>query len=413
MKKFFVVLVALVAAAAMVAPAFAEHRQIYAKGYYQFRGVTSDNIQDLNDDAKGDDIRGSEQRVRAWIVGSPNEYVQGVVGLEMDYLYGGTDEGRIGADQTGQLEIKHSYLDFKVPETSVSARVGLQPFVVGSSIILDADAAGVTVNVGDLGLVWVKVEEGTTDADNEDSDFFAANFKIKAGDMTITPVLAYHYAPVQADGDHATALFVGTDFAAKFGAFGLNATALLNDWEANGVDGNGIALKANASFKAGPASLYVEAAYMGDDDNANGEFYTVTGDNGTGAAGYAYLNPFEILTGGKFDSRGRNVGTQTVLGQDWTNIMYLKVGGKVPLGAKNNIEAAIGYAQSAEDLGADTVTFGTEIDAYYNYMPVDAVTITLGGGYLLADDEFAEYINGPGASADNAYKLGIATTVAF
>lgn len=410
MKKFFVMAVAVLASAAMVAPAFAEHKQISAKGYYQFRGVTSDNIQNLNDDDQSDEIAGAEQRVRVWVVGSPNEYVQGVVGLEMDYAYG-NNEGTIGADQKGELEIKHSYLDFKIPETSISARAGIQAIALGSSIIIDTDAAAVTGKVGDLGIYWVKVEEGSTAANSEDSDLYAATYTIKAGDMTFKPVLAFQNGVDQADGDRATALFIGTDFAAKFGGIGLNATALFNDWEAGNMDGSGIALKAKASMKAGSAAVYAEVAYMGDKDNQNGEFYTVKTD--AGAAGTAYLNPFEILTGGKFDNRGTGVGSQTTLGQDWTNIMYLKVGGKVPVSDKSNIEAAIGYAQSAEDLGADTVTFGTEIDAYYNYMPVDNVTITLGGGYLLADDEFAEYVNGAGASADNAYKLGLATTVSF
>jgi hypothetical protein len=152
---------------------------------------------------------------------------------------------------------------------------------------------------------------------------------------------------------------------------------------------------------------------VGDEDATNGEFIDVDG----------FQNWSELLTGGEFGSMGGagygyldGKGTAYPLttsppGYYYSNYMYVKLDAGTRLfNEKSGIRVAYIYAQEAADSpnGDDAMTFGHEIDAYFDYTITKGLKWTTGGGYLLADDDMAA-----SGDADNMWKLGTKLTYVF
>lgn len=95
------------------------------------------------------------QRFRTKIDIIANENLKGVVQLEADSNWGTQDfegwakGGALGTDGF-DVKVKHSFVDWVIPNTSIAVRMGLQPvtlpgFVAGSNVF-DDDLAGITVS---------------------------------------------------------------------------------------------------------------------------------------------------------------------------------------------------------------------------------------------------------------------------
>jgi len=402
MSKFLKVLIALAAVTAMASTAMASDFSL--KGYYQVRGITYDNL-DLND-AAADNANGVDQRMRLWFNGAANENVKGVFAVEVDNVWGdtgatGKQVGKIGSDAKSQIEVKSAYLDVNLADYGVKLKAGTQGFNQAKGLIIADDAAGINVSkmINDMNLtfLWIKVAEGSKFVGSADSDYYSAQVSLKAGDFTIVPLLGYLHA---ANGDETT-VYYGASADGKAGPVGLSLNLVLNNWDnsAANTDGAGYAATAKAVMDLGGVTTYAAVGYMGDKDNANGEFKDVSN----------YTNFAEVLTGGKFDNRG-TVGAQAV-SDTKMNWLYVKAGAKTKIGEKATLEGAIIYAQEAEDSSATVkaLTYGTELDAYYTRSLADGLSLVVGGGYLFADDDAIVV----GGTADDAYKLGTALTVKF
>ena len=61
------------------------------------------------------------------------------------------------------------------------------------------------------------------------------------------------------------------------------------------------------------------------------------------------------------------------------------------------------------------VTFGHELDLYYDYTVVPGLVATVGGGYLLANDDFGYDIDAAGKEygGDDAWKAGLGLAYKF
>ncbi len=105
-----------------------------------------------NDDPKkgGNDTFQAGQRVRLQIDAVASEALSGTVYFEIgDTSWGQAGGGQLGTD--GRIiELKHAYIDWFVPDTMLSFRMGLQgvalPSAAGGTSILDSDAAAVLAN---------------------------------------------------------------------------------------------------------------------------------------------------------------------------------------------------------------------------------------------------------------------------
>ncbi len=129
MKRFLVVLVALCAAVAVAAPAFAVDFKY--GGMYRVRWQSNDNVTDGNDDAN-DNGNWFDQRLRMYFTFVGSENLQVVTKWEADTAWGRESAGAgrhgggdINADATN-LEMKNVYLDFNIPNTPVRASLGVQ-----------------------------------------------------------------------------------------------------------------------------------------------------------------------------------------------------------------------------------------------------------------------------------------------
>lgn len=159
------------------------------------------------------DIFEANQRFRIQLEAVASESLSGVVGFEIgDQRWGLAEEGgALGADGKNVIKVKNAYIDWMVPDTELSVRMGLQaialPNAAGGSAIMDGDVAGIVAsykindNVSLTG-IWMRPVNDNFNEDyfNSDSDrggyldnmdLFAITLPISLDGFQITPWLMY------------------------------------------------------------------------------------------------------------------------------------------------------------------------------------------------------------------------------
>lgn len=428
MKQRIATLLAVTALAAVTAtPAAAITPDI--SGYLQTRGIAYDNFD--GDDSLDDSARGSEARLRLFTTAQPKENIKAVFGIEVDHVWGAYDDnarlnssdgsgkqvGALGADAKGQIEIKHAYLQFNLPEykSNPKFRVGVQDFYLGRGLLIDDDAAGLSValscpllpeNIATLS--WIKTNEGEKIHNADDGDYYQLQYDMKAGDWTIAPFVGYFdVAEAQNSGTSPYSYYLGANADGKIGAINLGATLIYNRWDNDTTgpfaDGSGFAASAEASYNYSGNTVKLNLGYAGDEDRPGGEFYAIS----------TWHDVSDIISGMTFDDRG-TVATSISDGSV-PNFLYARLGYERTLTEKTGARAYYIYAME----GADTkvqggvfglpphkaITYGHEIDAYIDHLVTDGLTMTLGGGYLLADSDLG--------AGDDAWKLGYVLNFKF
>lgn len=424
MSKFSKILVALLASSFIAAPAFAITADF--TGFLQTRGIAYDNM-DGNDDID-DNARGVDSRFRLWTNTALNENVKAVFAIEVDYTWGSTNDnaiggaglGKIGADQKGEIEIKQLYLDFNLPSANTNLKVGTQYSVLGNGFILAGDdftgvSARYTPTKGhSFLLTWVKSIESDKFDDSADADYYQLQYDVDVAGWRISPLFGYYDLQ-----ENDKALFYGASASGNVGPVALSATLLGNDWEVGTEDGSGIAALVNAKYSLNATTLSAELGYMGDEDNNVSNY--ANGGRGAFFAVRAYHQFSEIITGGRFDGRGTIGSNQTVTagataGPYEPNWQYVKLGAEHKCNDRTKVSAFYIYAEQAEDPSAtvDAITYGHEIDAYLDYTIHKGLVLTVGGGYLIADDDFGDNQATPvSEGGDDAWKVGTALTYTF
>ncbi len=156
MKRLFF---ASLAAAFLFAAGTAQAVDVKVKGSFNFVYVAHDGTDFIGDNGEKREQDGFfvKQRVRTQVDFIASEYVKGVVQFEIGDIFwgrGGTEgPGSGGAlDSDGvNVETKHAYLDFLVPNTELSVRMGLQylPLPMGTGYtnpVFSADVAGIVTS---------------------------------------------------------------------------------------------------------------------------------------------------------------------------------------------------------------------------------------------------------------------------
>ncbi|MDE5833223.1 MAG: outer membrane homotrimeric porin [Desulfovibrio sp.] len=97
----------------------------------------------------------ASQRVRLQLDAVASETLSGTVYFEIGQSWwgqGGNNQGAaLGADGRSVIKLKQAYIDWMIPESDVKVRMGIQnvslpSYTIGSSTVMDDDAAGVVVN---------------------------------------------------------------------------------------------------------------------------------------------------------------------------------------------------------------------------------------------------------------------------
>ena len=434
MSRLTKIMVALLASTAIAAPAFAVTGDV--SGFLHVRGVAADNMdgRDKDKDTNGiydDNTRAVDSRLRLFTTAALNENVKAVFAVEVDYVWGDNGVGRVGADKTSEIEIANLYLDFNIPEANTNVKAGTHYYKLGGGLILGEHASGVSIRKAfsdemNLGLYWVKMVEGLDEDDDQDVDYYQAQLDMKLGDMTISPFVGYlnsddngpaGAAPVWIV-DQGEQYYYGLDIKGKIEALNYSMTAFYNDGEMASENTDAFAVLADADYTIGDTKLVFSAGRYGDSDMPNGKMASVRG----------YNNFAEVVTGGYFDQRSTGAGySQTASGSTNAaydmNFLYGKLGVEQKLHEKGKLRAYYIYAEEAADNNARVLTngksmkrmtFGHELDLYYDYTVVPGLVATLGGGYLLANDDFGyDVIGTKEIGGDDAWKAGLGLAYKF
>jgi len=175
MKRITALLLAVVFAFGSVSAAQADGVDIKAKGLWQFAFGVVNNAsfrKSYNDSShrydkddsyvkgrrKDDDNFEARQRVRTQINFISSEYLQAVLHFEIGALdWGRSQPGNVGGSAGGALDAdginiktKRAYLDWIIPNTMVSVRMGIQGVALPAgrmgNPVFGADVAGIVVN---------------------------------------------------------------------------------------------------------------------------------------------------------------------------------------------------------------------------------------------------------------------------
>lgn len=160
------------------------------------------------------DVLDTRQRVHLQLEAVASESLSGTVFFEIgDQLWGqGSTGGALGADGN-VVEVKRAYLDWFVPNTALSFRMGIQgmtmPNAAGGSAVLDDDGAGITASykINDnvaLTAVWTRLFNdnwnsgasprfGLGDKENyhDNVDMFALILPLTFNGVKVTPWAMY------------------------------------------------------------------------------------------------------------------------------------------------------------------------------------------------------------------------------
>ncbi len=198
-----------------------------------------------NDEAIGNgaDTFAASQRVRLQIEAIASESLSGALFLEIGEQYWGNAKtgGSLGTDEQ-VVEVRRAYIDWIVPTTSLSLRMGLQyfgnPAVAGGSAVIGADGAGIAANykINDMvgvSLAWLRPyndnyvqQTSTSDSNNylDNMDFFMLSVPVKGSNWSVTPwIMGGAMGKNTGIRDRTSTNDYRMRFATRIGLFGTHA----------------------------------------------------------------------------------------------------------------------------------------------------------------------------------------------
>ena len=150
----------------------------------------------------------ARQRIRTQVNFITSEYLQGVLMFEIGSIDWGNKESGGALDSDGvNVETKRAYLDWIIPNTEVSVRMGLQgvalPATPMGSPVLDADVAGVVVASPltdwlSVNLMWLRpfdidYNNGGDRDFSDETDIFGIVLPFKFEGVAFTPWFLYGF----------------------------------------------------------------------------------------------------------------------------------------------------------------------------------------------------------------------------
>ena len=218
MKRIALAILAIAFVIGSVAPSFAVEMNVRGnwRAAASFWDVDADNN-------SGETFR-ARQRARLYFDFIASENLKAVLGLEIGDITWGNGDGALATDGVN-LETKHAYIDFKLPNTEVSIRAGLQGLYIPGNLgspILDDDAAAlmITAPINDMvGITagWARIADmndgtGADEYTNKDEyDTFALIVPVTADGFSVTPYFLYSMIGQNVGSDIVVANSLGLD----------------------------------------------------------------------------------------------------------------------------------------------------------------------------------------------------------
>ncbi len=237
-------------------------------------GMLDTYYQGLN----GGDTFAAMQRVRLQLDAIASENLSGTVSFEMgDTTWGqARSGGALGADGT-IVELRNAYIDWMVPNTQLSFRMGIQPLtlpsVAGGSVILDEQVAAVVASykindMASIGFAWARPFNDNWDGNEQEPanyldnvDLFTVFVPLKGDNWKFTPWVLGGVVGKNAAAD----LVFDTDNNGKSAYY--SRAGLIPSYALNVVNASGLSLSnmiddagyATAFFAGLPFGLNIDA----------------------------------------------------------------------------------------------------------------------------------------------------------
>ena len=391
MKRF--ALVALVAAMVFSLASSVSATELKVRGNLDVYGIWSANLNDHNSDIGDGDNYTTTQRMRVYFDYVANENLKAVLGLEMDTIWGNGDADW-GTDlNENDIEIKHAYMNFNFPDSTVNVQAGLQyvalPSVFGNPVF-DDDAPAITVSaqINDMIGVTVGYSRGGdvsnnfsdslftegTDKDDIDMAFIAAPMAFDG--FSLAPYFAYAWVGANA-GWSATTQDISIDDDGTVWVLGANAELTMFDpltFAADLIYGQGetdggdfdtegwyAALAASYKMDMLTATLFTTYATGFSDDGLDDQNILPTLAEGWGLTPYiggvrAFSTSFDSFGTGALGVGSDGTGL-------WTVGLVLD---KISFVENLSHKLVIAYGQGTSD--EDVVAFTEEDDCWEVYM---------------------------------------------
>lgn len=442
MSKYLKTAAAALALVALAVPAMAEQK---VSGYFRTQFMADNIGSNFAGMASGDKRTASQidNRFRLMYTNNLNEYVSFVYFGEVDTAWG--QSGKAAAGQGGtdgadgvNVETKNVYVDFKIPDSIISTRVGIQGVGVGPhGILLGDDMAAARVNLkltpmADVTAIYSKWRENTTTM-WDDVDFYAAVLSLKPSDAVKlnfdlawldANTLGQFGAAAGIDGVAAAAgltqgdvyaLGVGAD--ANLGMAKIDAYLAYTGGTLEGpapiadVDLSGWMATAKGTVKVGTmGDAGLRLTYYSSDDNAaDNDYEGFIGDLSGGVYEFAGENlsifyadaPYNNTNGGRralidaaYNGNGL-LGINATSNLNFTKACYGKFGA--------------GYFMALEENGATDKSLGFEVAARVGHKFAEKVDLSLGGAYAFVGDFYKVGTTDP----DNVFKTSLMLNVSY
>ena len=288
--------------------------ELKVRGNIDMYGMWSTNLMDHNSEVGDADNYMTTQRMRTYFDYVTSENLKAVLGLEIDNIWGDNVDnvgGDWGTDGKGNIEVKHAYLDFTLPDTTVNVKTGLQyvalPGVFGNPVF-DDDAAALVVSASISDMLGVAVGytrgvDGSYNTANDESKsllygenkddvdmaFIAA--PLKFNDLTIAPYFAYAWLGANVLGleDDASAWVLGSNAKlTMFAPLTFAADLIYGALDADSYESKGwyTALAATYAFDALTATVFSTYATGADEDADKDNFLPTLAPTGWGLSPY-------------------------------------------------------------------------------------------------------------------------------
>ena len=433
MKKLLVLGLAVVMVVAFTLPASA-FESVFG-GYWRTRAFIQENFSGDDDFGNPSDsgVSRIDTRTRLYYTAILNDNLKLVNKFEWNNTWGDAVGGDFGADGTGILRIKQSYVDANIGP--VRLKVGQHDLLLARGFIYADEQSGATLSfkIGDvlIPLTYTKGAEGGTQKQSLDEEIFSLYPVFNIGDnFTLNPFITYAYsdsgggrnftfgqnaaqvAGVTADG--FSLYWLGLNLDATLGSFNLWGTAVYLGGDiddatpgASDLDVKAWLGAAGLSVPLGPASLHGQFFYASGDDNATDSDAEAFFGIGGGGVGWAYYWA-EIMGLGVFDNQA-SAGSS---GGDVSNQWAANIGATIKPMEKLSLTGDIWYSALVEDNQNNDDTLGIEVDLKATYQLTEGLNLDLVGAYLFADDATVIGTN-PTSNDDDPWEIGTRLSLSF
>ena len=444
MKKYLVWIGAMILVMALTSPALAQDwaKKFEATSLFQIWSVAV-NKQDFKMNVADDDIttRGVSSRINFFLNWGDPKYVRGVIGFEADSTNWGepawdntgttaNPSGRMGVRNTDQvqLEIKHAYLDFTVPNTPISVAVGIQNFGYGGRLFQSCDVPGMKVTAAfaphQIQAVWWREDE-TSRTTYQVNDYYGLEYKLSQKAFNVY-AYGFYKNDLRSDSYSDNPYWIGVGGGFRPGNLNLSGQLVYIGGKRDNVTGNDVDYRAYAAeilaqYTIGPGlSVAAEGFYASgkdaDDTSKSKQYFRPIGSEshsnfGLGRTVFFWMN---------FSQFGNQHQKQSDFGGMWygrlngiySPMPWLQLSGNY-LYIGDTSKGADGLAGINSPTGArtdkDKDFIGHEINLITTLKIYQNFTYNIGLGYFLPGDVYDSATK----SADNAWAVNTGMQLAF